>query len=86
MSTCKRCGAQIVFVKMKSGKTMPCDLPAVVYWQDPHGNKTIITAYGETVRANLKGLPGLGTGVGYTSHFATCPDADCFRSRKEAKA
>ncbi len=39
MSKCKGCGAEIVWIKTKSGKAMPCDTNKVI----------IVTDEGETV-------------------------------------
>lgn len=58
MSRCKSCNREIVWIKMKSGKAMPCDPDKVV----------VVTEDGETV-------------TGYTSHFATCPNANMHRRR-----
>ena len=67
---------------------MPCDPEPVKYWRSPTGLHKIVTAAGEVVSADLEGEPQLVTGVGYVSHFATCPKADEFRrkKRREAKA
>ena len=60
MSRCKSCNREIVWIKMKSGKAMPVDVPAL----------TVITEDGDTIKA-------------YTSHFATCPNAN--QHRKAAR-
>lgn len=78
---CKSCGAEIVWIKMKSGKSMPCNPDQVVYWQNARGSETIVTPNGEVVKASLTGFAGAETGVGYISHFATCPDAEMHRRR-----
>ncbi len=67
MTTCSTCGADIFFVKMDTGGTMPCN---------PDGRKNIVK------------LPD-GTGkvmTGYTSHFATCPQADEHRGTGAEKS
>lgn len=81
MTKCKSCGANIVWIAMQSGKSMPCNAEQVVYWKSEKGEATIITPNGETVRATLKTQRTLPTGVGYISHFATCPNANTHRKR-----
>lgn len=82
MAFCKSCGAQIVWVKTKAGKAMPCDAHKVLGELDPNGKDILVTEDGEVVKCNT----GMScyTGkivVGYTSHFATCPYADKHRRK-----
>ena len=39
MSKCKGCGAEIIWIKTKAGKSMPCNLEKI----------TIVTEQGETI-------------------------------------
>ena len=78
-STCRGCGRQILWTRMASGKRMPCDPDLVTYWQRPGGSKKIVTPNGEVISAELSGDLDKATGVGYVSHFATCPEGDRFR-------
>lgn len=82
MARCKSCGAQIVWIKMQSGKTMPADPERVVYWAKPGAAGRVITPNGEVVSCEFDGDLNSATGVGYISHFSTCPNADKHR-RKE---
>lgn len=81
MSRCRSCGAEIIWIKTRAGKAMPCDRERVTYWAKPGGSKTIVTPNGEAVRCELEGDPQEATGVGYISHFATCPQANEHRRR-----
>lgn len=81
MSKCRSCGAEIIWIKTPGGKAMPCDAEPVVYWQQKNGSKTIVLNNGEVIKGELEGIPGTETGIGYISHFATCPDAERFRKR-----
>ena len=81
MSRCKACGQEIIWIKTKAGKAMPCDPEQVVYYKKKGGSQKIVTPNGEVVSAELSGLPGTETGVGHTSHFASCPAAEQFRRR-----
>lgn len=82
MATCKACGAEIVWIRLKSGKLHPCDAEDVFY-KVGAGPDRIVTPDGEIVAGTI--VPELKThdeGIikrGYSSHFATCPFADEFR-------
>ena len=77
MSRCKSCGKEIIWIKMASGKSMPVDAEPISYKLDMHnGNLTLITPDGRVVKAFFD--PGSDV-VGYTSHFATCPNANAHR-------
>ena len=81
MATCKSCGAAIKWIKTTAGKSMPCDAEEVVYWENPNGAAVIVSSNGETLKADLEGEVATATGIGYRSHFATCPNADQHRRR-----
>ena len=79
MSKCRKCGQEIIWIKTASGKSMPCDPEEVVYWKDSKGKGRVVTPNGEVVACRLDGDPQEATGMGYVSHFATCPNAEEFR-------
>ena len=60
---------------------MPCNAKEVVYWENKDGKANIVRPNGEVVRADLEGEEGEETGIGYISHFATCPNANSHRRR-----
>lgn len=65
-SRCKTCGAEIVWVVVPSGKSMPLDARATTQWViDPEG------AQGGSPRAKPV--------QARASHFSTCPQADQHR-------
>ena len=78
MSRCRSCGARIIWIPTTAGKSMPCDPKPIPYREDPLGSMTIVTNDGRVVRAKPDAS---SEAVGYVSHFATCPDADKWRSR-----
>lgn len=80
MATCKKCGANIIWIKTKKGKSMPCDSVLITYQANKAGKDTIVTPNGETIRCRLT-FNGEATGMGYISHWSTCPNADEFRKR-----
>ena len=79
MSRCKSCGAEIIWIKMKSGKSMPCNPQRISYKNTfPKGDLTLITPDGRIAKGEYD--PGADQ-YGYESHFATCPAANTFRRR-----
>lgn len=81
MSRCKSCGAEIKWIKMNgTGKMMPVDAKPITYTDSLHPAEsnalTLVTEHGTVTKARFD--PG-GDKVGYTSHFATCPNANAHR-------
>lgn len=88
VTTCKSCGAPIVWIKTQNGRSMPCDVPAVDYQENYKGSSLIVTDDGRVRRATIikkpitsSGLQPVISGKGYISHFATCPYANKYRRR-----
>lgn len=79
MATCKGCGAKIVWVKMPGGKSMPCDPDLIPYWERKGASGKVVTPNGEVISCVFDGDPQTATGVGYVSHWSTCPHAQSFR-------
>ena len=80
-SLCKGCGRKIGWIETVNGKAMPVDPKMILYWQNPQGIAAVVAPNGEVVKADLTGPDDAATGLGYTSHFATCPAAAGFRRR-----
>lgn len=81
MSRCRSCNKEIVWIKMASGKSMPCDAAPISYSENQHPSAeclTLVTPEGKIVKAVFD--PS-GDKIGYTSHFATCPNANQHRKR-----
>ena len=74
-ATCRGCGASIVWIKTKSGKSMPCDAEPVHYV--PGGKDRAVTTSGNVVSCEI--VSGGGE-IGYRPHWATCPNAKRFKS------
>ena len=81
MSQCRYCKADILWIKMKSGKAMPCNTGKLLYKEDKDGYAKIVTQSGRVVSAKLVDDEDEADGIGYVSHYATCPGADRFRRR-----
>lgn len=73
---CKSCGAEIIWIQMKSGKAMPCDDEPIPYRELFSGGMKLVTEQGEVVTG---AYDGTSKTVAYTSHFATCPNANRHR-------
>ena len=83
MSRCRSCGAEILWIKMKSGKAMPVNAQAVPYWERPGAAGKVVTSAGEVVSCEFTGEARTVHTMGYISHFSTCPNAN--KHRKGSK-
>lgn len=73
---CASCGQMIIWVKTTSGKTMPCDAEIITYKKQKGGKERIVTLNGEVHSGEIvEARVTDATGIGYISHFATCPNA-----------
>ena len=82
MAKCSACGAEIIFIRMGTGSTMPCNEGLVPYKQDPKGKDVVITQNGDAVRCWLD-FEGTPTGLARISHFATCTAPEKFRKARK---
>ena len=74
MAKCKSCGAEIIWIRTKSGKSMPVNPEKYIVCERSDGTGTFVMPDGRVV----KGYPCYGhenAQYGYVSHFATCPYA-----------
>lgn len=77
VATCKRCSAEMIWCRTGRGKKMPVDAEPTAAGlfvlegdeQDPLAHRLANDA------------AATYTGEKYTSHFATCPNADEFRQK-----
>lgn len=77
-STCRGCGAPIVWIKTKAGKAMPCDPSPIFYKPVPGAKEKIVTLKGDVVSAEI--IPAADAHeAGYRPHWATCPQAGSFK-------
>ena len=53
VTTCKSCGAKIVWIKTQNGRSMPCDAEQVEYQKNYRGSALVVTKDGEVVRGNI---------------------------------
>ena len=71
---CRSCGQQVIWIKTVAGKNMSCN-PQLVTYRQGDGKEKIVTP--KLVGAGTQDA----TGVGYISHFATCPNAARHRKK-----
>ena len=80
---CAHCGAPIIWLDTASGKMMPCNPKAVYYRYNPHGKgRVLCEKYRQVFACDILNTSLGSDGIGYVSHFATCPKADECRKRK----
>lgn len=79
---CRSCGQQVIWIKTVAGKNMPCNPTLVTYKDQQGGKEKIVAPNGEVHSAEIveSGTPS-ATGIGYISHFATCPNAARHRKK-----
>lgn len=80
MGKCKSCGAEIKWIKMKSGKFNPVDPYKRTIIKDG-GRDVLVTDDGELISGTFCAYENGANGSGYVSHFATCPNANGHRKR-----
>ena len=69
-STCKGCGAAIVWIETPGGKSMPCDATPRYYIEKPRsGSKKIVTPNGEVISCEYTEDPHKATGTGFAPHW-----------------
>jgi hypothetical protein len=75
ISTCRSCGAAIIWAMTGKGRTMPVDARP-----DPKGNVAVVID-GDTRRA-IVGVTPESIGPRHLSHFVTCRDAPKWRKKR----
>lgn len=76
LATCRSCGAQIIWAETESGKMNPLDArtsPAGLFAIDDTTSPPRVARIGESASPQPEG---------FTSHFATCPNAETHRHRR----
>lgn len=71
-ANCRSCGAPIMWAKGVTGRSMPLNVKPV-----PDGNVTLLDG---VATVHPSGHTFYDDDVRYVSHFATCRDADAWRS------
>ena len=79
MNRCKACGADIIWIMMKTGRAMPCDAQKIPFRIAHHSEERAKVLVEITGKIAYGIYDPEGDKIGYTSHFATCPAAAQFR-------
>lgn len=74
MPKCKGCGKEIIWIKQ-----IPCDPLPVAYWAKEKARGKVVTPNGQVISCDFRGDLQRATGLGYVTHFASCPAAARFR-------
>jgi len=82
MPKCKGCGAEIIWIGTLGGKSIPCDPQPVAYWEKPKAKGKIVTKNGMVLSCEFSGDLNKATGIGYISHWSTCPKANDFKRKR----
>ena len=82
MAKCRSCGAEIVWMQMRSGASMPCDPALVPFWAKLKGKGKIVTQDGDLVSCEFEGPMDDMTNVGRIPHWATCPFSLAHKRKK----
>lgn len=80
---CSKCKKQIMWIKTKAGKNMPCDTGFVYYKEEAGGKDRIVLPNGKVVVGTIQNNPEHAHGFGYISHFATCEYEKMFRKKRK---
>ena len=78
---CRGCGRPVIWIRTKAGKNMPVDTTIHHYRREADGKEKIVTPGGDVVTGTIVNTPEEADGMGYTSHFATCPQTRNFKRR-----
>lgn len=84
MAFCRSCGAEIDWIRTPTGKLMPVD-PVPLAWDEAPKGTRVVSKYGD-VRTTTGEIDDDDGREWFISHFATCPHADEWRSKKESAA
>lgn len=74
MSRCRSCRAEVVWAKTPANKDAPFHLDPMGRWTLVRATDGHLKAFGATMVTPAAER--------YTSHFATCPQADAWRKRE----
>lgn len=83
-STCKGCGAAIVWIRTPGGKSMPCDATPRYYIEKPRsGSKKIVTPNGEVISCEYTEDPHKGHRHRLRSPLGELPGGGQFQEVKQ---
>ena len=86
---CRACGAEIEFVKLKKGTTIPVDPELIPFRADPQESRFFVTVDGEVISGKpANECCSMGKAeqqmAGYVNHFVTCTNPEYFRKQRKS--
>jgi len=81
MARCKGCGAEIDWIRTRTGKNMPID-PEPVFVIIGDGKEHFVTDEGEVISGRVVSTDDGTAEVAFVPHWATCPVAGQFRGNR----
>lgn len=79
VTVCKGCGKPINWIRTHGRKKMPVDIDAVPFIADRSGTEIFVRRDGSVTVGRRAEHQDNQAELGYTSHFATCPQGEMFR-------
>lgn len=73
MSKCRNCGADLMWVRTKAGRNMPCNTEKVFFIKG--GPETFVTEKGDIVTGTRTAIRVAPAVIGHVPHYTTCPGA-----------
>ena len=61
---------------------LSADPEQVMYWVKPKAKGKVVTPNGEVISCEFSGESDKATGLGFVSHWSTCPEAGRFRRKQ----
>jgi len=83
LTTCRHCGKQIIFIRLPSGKNMPCDARPVFYTAPGAGRAMLYTKSGELIRCELTEDREAAAGSAWRPHWSSCADGKGYQRAKQ---
>lgn len=77
-TSCRSCGAPIMFIRLTTGKENPVDVDSLTQVVPDSNGTPYVTTNGDVIKARMVTENGVQA---YTSHFATCPNAAWHRRK-----
>lgn len=83
---CRACRAAIVFIRLPSGKNMPCDSRAVFYKKTDDGRGAILyKKTGTQIRGEVVESREEADGIAWRPHWSSCTGAKRYKDPKKIR-
>lgn len=81
VTTCRSCGAPIVWKKTASGKSMPCEAYPITIVPNPKSKFKALDKYGKLIPCDKVSEPSELSETAWEPHWGNCSAPDKFRRR-----